>query len=274
MFTAIANVLAAHLIATGGDVQWQTLILLCVASAALYSAGMVLNDCFDYRADARERPERPLPSGRVSLQTGWSLGWTLMVTGVVLAAVAGRLPLIIATSLAAAIVLYNAIAKHTPLASVSMGACRYLNWLLGLSVMPLDFASLAIALPVFIYVISLTTLSQAETTAADITKVQWSATGMFGTALCIVVLLNAGVFSNLWAVLPVAIGLLWAMRLHFGIWNEFTPARVQKGVGLLIFAIVPLDALLVLAAGQWWGAVAVLALMLPGRVLGRFMYIT
>lgn len=274
VFTAVANILAAHLIATSGEVQWVQLIVLMFASAALYCAGMVLNDCFDFHADALERPERPLPSGRVPLNTAWSLGWTLLISGLLLAAVAGRVPLLIATSLAAAIVLYNAFAKHTPLASVAMGGCRYLNWLLGLSVLPLDFTSLVIALPVFFYVVSLTTLSQAEADAADISRVRLSASGMFITALCIVLLINTGVLPNLWAVAPAIAGLFWVMRLHYQIWNDFKPANVQRGVGLLIFSIVPLDALLVLAAGHWWGALAVLALMLPGRLLGRYMYIT
>ncbi|MEM9058351.1 MAG: hypothetical protein AAGD86_12800, partial [Pseudomonadota bacterium] len=164
--------------------------------------------------------------------------------------------------------------KHTPLASLSMGACRYLNWLLGLSVLPLDATSLCIALPVLVYVVSLTTLAQAETPGADPGLVRQSATGMFATALCVALLIVANVLPNLWAVLPTALGLAWAMRLHFAIWTDFSPASVQRSVGLLVFAIVPLDALLVLAAGHLWGAVAVLALMLPGRLLGRFMAVS
>ncbi len=44
------------------------LALLALASALLYAAGVVLNDVFDLERDRRERPERPLPSGRVSLR--------------------------------------------------------------------------------------------------------------------------------------------------------------------------------------------------------------
>ncbi len=40
---------------------------LVAASTLLYASGVVLNDVFDLRRDARERPERPLPSRRVSL---------------------------------------------------------------------------------------------------------------------------------------------------------------------------------------------------------------
>ncbi|WP_162795796.1 UbiA family prenyltransferase, partial [Nonomuraea lactucae] len=39
---------------------------LVAGSACLYWAGMALNDYADRDVDARERPERPIPSGRVS----------------------------------------------------------------------------------------------------------------------------------------------------------------------------------------------------------------
>ena len=45
---------------------------------------MVLNDVFDLEIDRRERPERPLPSGRVSLRAARLLGWTLLVLGMLL----------------------------------------------------------------------------------------------------------------------------------------------------------------------------------------------
>ncbi|WP_235934646.1 UbiA family prenyltransferase, partial [Agromyces humi] len=40
--------------------------LLPLASVFLYSGGMALNDYADRRLDAVERPERPIPSGRIS----------------------------------------------------------------------------------------------------------------------------------------------------------------------------------------------------------------
>ncbi|NJA56170.1 UbiA family prenyltransferase, partial [Streptomyces sp. NEAU-H3] len=40
--------------------------LLAAGSVALYWAGMALNDWADRAEDARERPERPIPSGRLS----------------------------------------------------------------------------------------------------------------------------------------------------------------------------------------------------------------
>lgn len=41
-------------------------LLLTGSSSLLYLAGMALNDWADREVDARERPERPIPSGRVA----------------------------------------------------------------------------------------------------------------------------------------------------------------------------------------------------------------
>ena len=85
VFTALADVAMGFFVTQGivelaslEPVQIVRLTLLCVASACLYLAGMALNDAFDADIDREERPERPIPSGRVSLsgaRTGiWSVG--------------------------------------------------------------------------------------------------------------------------------------------------------------------------------------------------------
>ncbi len=53
---------------------WGVFALLVGASACLYEAGMALNDVFDVEIDRQERPDRPIPSGRVlSGCTCWAL---------------------------------------------------------------------------------------------------------------------------------------------------------------------------------------------------------
>ena len=75
VFTAASNVIAGFLIASG---QWSPAVVLATliaASACLYAAGMVLNDAFDAELDARERPERPIPSGRIARRAAFAAGW-------------------------------------------------------------------------------------------------------------------------------------------------------------------------------------------------------
>src|SRR6266852_4753634 len=69
VFTAMADIVLGWLgaRATGTpDTRWPGFALLLAASACLYSGGMVWNDFFDVEQDRRERPYRPLPSGRIT----------------------------------------------------------------------------------------------------------------------------------------------------------------------------------------------------------------
>ena len=61
------------------EMAWRdapTLILLVAASTLLYAGGVALNDVYDVDIDRQERPERPIPSGRISLAAARRLGWT------------------------------------------------------------------------------------------------------------------------------------------------------------------------------------------------------
>ena len=74
IFTALSNILCGYLI-TAADHDLSALLsqsdlwLLLASSTGLYFGGMVLNDVFDAKLDAVERPERPIPSGRISLRS-------------------------------------------------------------------------------------------------------------------------------------------------------------------------------------------------------------
>jgi hypothetical protein len=274
IFTALSNILAAHWIATGGVIEWRVFILSAGASVFLYAAGMVLNDCFDLREDARVRPRRPLPSGRVSVPVAWASGWFMLASGVALAGMAGSRQIVIAGLLAAAIVLYDGALKALPVGALVMGTCRYLNWLLGLAVVPLDQNAFVIALPVLIYVAALTRLSSIETGGGGHRPVQECALGMLLAAIGIAALIAKGVLPNVWAYLPLVAGLGAVLARLARTARDLTPASVQGGVKFLILGIVPLDALLTLAAGSPWGALAVLVLAIPSRLLARRIYIT
>src|ERR1019366_5859455 len=121
--------------------QWIALACLLVASISLYWSGMIWNDYFDVDQDRKERPDRPLASGRVPLRTAKYLAISLMVGGLLLAFAADRLTtgrwvaFPIAAALGAAIFLYDGLLKETFAGPIAMGLCRSLNILLGLSIM-------------------------------------------------------------------------------------------------------------------------------------------
>lgn len=274
VFTALSNILAAHLIATQGSVRWTELSLLLVASGLIYSAGMVLNDCFDLEQDRRERPSRPLPSKRISVTSAWRIGWSLLAGGILMAGLAGLASLVIAMILAGAVLLYDGLLKETFAASLAMGSCRYLNWLLGLSIIPLTADACLIALPIFSYILALTILSEIETGEQRQSAIVLCAGGILLTLGLIAGLHALGILHRPWVLVAAVIPAIYLLVRLASLYRSPTPGQVQGTVKLLILGIIPLDAILVFAGGPWWGGVAVLGLMIPAAALGRVMYLT
>jgi len=58
--------------------------MIAIAMSLIYSGGMVMNDWVDREIDARERPHRPIPSGRVRPRTARDFAIVSMAVGVLL----------------------------------------------------------------------------------------------------------------------------------------------------------------------------------------------
>ncbi|WP_248958688.1 SCO3242 family prenyltransferase [Sphaerisporangium perillae] len=105
---------------------------LALSSVCLYWAGMALNDYADRDLDAEERPERPIPSGRVRPGQALGLAAGLTATGLFLAArTGGRGALGVATGLAAVVWAYDLVLKDTAAGPLAMAAARGLDVFLG-----------------------------------------------------------------------------------------------------------------------------------------------
>ncbi|MET8363045.1 SCO3242 family prenyltransferase [Micromonospora sp. NPDC005194] len=140
---------------------------LAGASVLLYWAGMAANDWADRELDAVERPERPIPSGRVTPTAALGLAAGLTAAGVGLAAaVGGRRAAALAVPLAASIWGYDLLAKNTAAGPAVMAACRGLDVLLGASGGHL-WRALPSAATVAAHTWTVTTLSRREVTGTD-----------------------------------------------------------------------------------------------------------
>lgn len=105
---------------------------LTAASSCLYMAGMALNDYADRDVDAKERPKRPIPSGRVTSRFALRLASGLSAASLGLAYTAGgRRALEVALPLAATVWAYDLALKKTPWGPLGMAACRSLDILMG-----------------------------------------------------------------------------------------------------------------------------------------------
>ena len=138
--------------------------LLILSTIGLYGGGVVLNDVFDAKLDRIERPERPIPSGKVSATGAGLLGILLLFFGVLAAYMAALTSAIIALSITILVVSYNALGKHHSIVGpINMGACRGGNLLLGISAVPITVKSYwYLALIPMLYIGAVTMVSRGE----------------------------------------------------------------------------------------------------------------
>jgi 4-hydroxybenzoate polyprenyltransferase len=122
--TVWMNVLAALVLASG-SLPLGPYLLLVVALSAFYAAGMVWNDVVDRDLDAVAKPERPIPSGRISVGAACAFGAGLFALGLVLLLAAPHASAVWpGLALVALIVVYDLYHKRHPLTVLAMAGCR------------------------------------------------------------------------------------------------------------------------------------------------------
>lgn len=121
------------------DARW----IIVLAPLLCYLGGMVLNDAFDAAIDARERPARPIPSGRISRRDAFVVGALLLAGGIGIAALSGSM---LATGgvalLALLVVAYDAIHALTAASIALLALCRALAALIPMVVFARDLETI------------------------------------------------------------------------------------------------------------------------------------
>ena len=135
LLTIPGEPIAGFLLASVPNAQQLSLpALLSVAgcSLCLYIFGLVLNDVIDVEEDRRDRPDRPIPSGAISIHQARIFAVLVAILGLNLASLINRPTLFASVGLALLIFLYDAFLKRIPVAGVcAMGLCRGGSFLLG-----------------------------------------------------------------------------------------------------------------------------------------------
>ena len=272
--TALADVLAGFAVAGLGN--GRALPWLLAATAGLYAGGVVLNDFFDRRLDAVERPERPIPSGRVRASHAAGLGTALLAAGVASAAQATRAAAAVAICIAALVVLYDAWGKHqAAFGPVNMGLCRGLNLVLGMAAVPATISGhWPLALLSFVYIAAATAVSRGEVHGgrrgpAGLALI--SLIGVVGVLAAIAV--RSG--SRAIAAIPLTLVLGWRVLPPFwAVYNAPRPAAIRRAVRAGVLSLVLVDAVIsTVYAGPVYGAM-VLATAVVAGLLARLFSVT
>ena len=256
--------------------RFDRLVLLLVASACLYCSGMVWNDYFDVEQDRRERPFRPIPSGRVSPRQAMLFASALMGAGIALAFLAGTTSFVVSLFLAVAILLYDCWLKRFWAGPIGMGLCRFLNVMLGLSIagpIPAGWG-IHLAAVVGLYIAGVTWLARTEARMSQQSALQGAAIVMLASlilALPLPVRAEQPAASPLFPYLLVALGFLVGLPVRAAVLFP-TPANVQSAVKRCLLGLVLLDTVLATALAGEIG-LFLLLLLVPLLLLRRLRWL-
>ena len=297
-FTAMADAMAGYWLVVG-ELRWTAqATCLVLASASLYSAGIVFNDVRDIETDRRERPQRPVASGKVGRRRAIAIGVFLAILGVALAGAAGfaatwddaapatlvqkARPLMVSCALLAAILAYDFLFKGTILGPLSMGICRGLNLLMAMSIgwwFSVDLGAVAIVAMIH-YVASLTYFGRDEASRSARFRLLTGGIGVASAVLLLGVIVagrtltaNAGANDTVPLILWLAL-LIHQTRIGYRAVKNPAPHQIQYAMKTFILGIIVFDAVIAASAVGWQAGLVILALLLPTLLIGRWVYST
>lgn len=280
LFTAAADPLAGWLLLGGRLDEPRRWVPLVAASVLIYAGGIVLNDVADYAVDLRERPGRPLPSGRVSRRLAAAFVVATLVLGVLSAFGSGSTRSgWVALGLVAAVLGYDLGLKRTPIGPIVMGSCRGLSFLLGMSpfLPEAQAAGLLVPVALTIFVAGVTWISRSE---VETGRTRGLVAGLSLENLALLVLIVARDWRNSppeHIAAGVTVLLLVGRVLNqagLAAYREPVPATFQRAVKTGVLSLVWLDVAVVAGSRGLGPALVVALLWVPAFVIARWLYTT
>lgn len=287
LFTLPSNIFAGYFsVHTHNSIDIATIVLLTLVSVCLYAAGIIFNDVADRKIDRKERPNRPIPSGNITLRNAVVLAILLVVISVVVSYLISSATFIVAVLLIVLIAVYDFVLKDSLFGPGFMAGTRVLNVLLGAST-DLSFIEessymfyklFIVCLSEFIYVLGISVLSKLETLKNKLIKV-----GVLNAILFVLPLI-LGVYATVTGILN---DYTWIYIFIFGSFvlsilrimnfakSPITSSTVQKIIGLLIAGIIIHDAIYIAGSlDSWYAGFSIFVLLVPVMLLGKKFYVT
>jgi len=269
IFTVFSNILIGYFYYQNSHANLFDLSLLFSASGLLFMAGMMLNDVFDYNVDKKERPQRPLPSGKIQKTHALYGGIIFLVLANSLSFFVSVDSFAISIIMTVLLVGYNYKIKSVSVLGIFiLSLIRFLNVLLGFSLFPIHVDVLPFSIPVAILVAGISILAKEEifkkTNKLLINQVFIVATILYLSILSfsftihsILFLIIFSTFTILPTIIPTA-----KKNLH-------------RIITIQLLSITLLDAYLIslISEDASDGIVAVI-LFIPGYLITRKLYLT
>lgn len=288
IITAIADIMAGFAV-SGAAVQLLSqlngasdallldhLLWLCLSTIGLYGGGVVFNDVFDADLDRKERPERPIPSGKASVTSASLLASALLAIGIAAAFQVSPISGTLAVGIAVLAVFYDAIGKHQLIfGPINMGLCRGGNLLLGVSAVPaMVYDMWYIALIPVVFIAAITMISRGEVHGGN-RNALGAAFWLYG--IIIVAILVIGFISSAewWQVIPfLALFIYLIFPPLAAAFKTAKPQLIGKAVKAGVLSLVVMDASLAAAFAGWQAGVVILLLLPLSLWLARMFAVT
>lgn len=264
--TVWSNCLAGWLLGGGGSMG--QFLVLALGATCLYVGGMFLNDAFDVEFDRLHRRERPIPSGRISLDAVWRWGFGWLGLGTVLLVLLGNGTGAFAALLLFSILFYDAVHKLVASAPLLMGLCRFFLYLTAAAAGRWGVTGLAIwsGLALAAYVAGLSYLARHERSRRGLPR--WPIL-LLCVPLAMALVSNAGVYRLVGVLLTFLVGLWLLVCLQPAfLARDMNVGRAVSGLlaGIVLIDLLALAGTVGLAAGCALVLMFLLALFLQRTI--------
>ena len=249
--TVWSNVLAGVVIA-GGTIGLQSTSILIASLSLFYIGGMFLNDAFDTEFDIIERPERPIPSKKITQKMVFVIGFILLILGIFLLYIEAfttnlfnlNLILFLGMLLSAFIIIYNKYHKNNPYSPLIMGFCRISIYFI-VSAFFLSYFNIHIFVASFFllsYLIGLTYLAKQEN--IGYLKNQWPLLFLIAP-----IIYGYTLIENYFSYITLG---FFVLNIFVALYFTFNKKirNIKKSVTLLISGICIYDAVLIAHHGE------------------------
>ena len=260
----------------------ENLLLLTTTSILLYVVGIIINDYRDLEIDRKERPDRPLPAGKISPRSALAFVFVAAISAIFLATLVGIPSVLLAVILLITIIAYDCWLKNNFLGYFTIALARVINVVLGYSAgitllisNQNEITRLSVILiSTFLYVTAISYISRKEVESSPKKSNFRISIGLLSLIPAILTFFTlSGVFKwDLFLSLIIFIGML--IKSLVGKYGSPNPEVAKKIVRNLVLSIIILDSTFLSGTLGFAYGLSLLVLLIPAVILSRRFYVT
>ena len=271
IFTAFTNVLLGYSVIQGDNFSLYLLGPLLATSGCLFLAGMSLNDYFDKKIDKKERPERPIPSGKILPKNALFLGIILLIIANIFSIFVGFETVIVTIVMSLLIFSYDFKIKNFPVIGIlTLSSVRFLNVILGTSV-AFDSEVVHLAIPLAIFVAGISIFARTEGLSYSRKSEMLNLVFILSTIVTTIII----ILDKITIVQLGFLGLfIVSVFFPYAIFKDKTVKSVRKKISYQLLAITILDATIISAFAELSYAVIAILLYVPAYFMIKKLYVT